>query len=115
MIYLLLLLYLTLTVVIEGLAVFALFSRKDYLYYSFLANLLTNPALNLLLSALITYLGVSYYYPVLLILEFTVVLVEAYVYRYLTELSWKHCLLLSLVLNGLSFLLGLVVNALWFN
>jgi len=110
MIYLVFLLVLLLTIIIEGLFIWLLYRRIDYLYYSFLANLLTNPALNLLLYLAVLHWGPVAYYPVLLFLELLVVIVEAFIYHLLCDLKLKTSFLLSLFLNSLSFLIGLLLN-----
>jgi hypothetical protein len=49
MIYFRFLVNLLLTILIEGSLTAIIFRRRDYVYYSFLCNILTNPALNLIL------------------------------------------------------------------
>ena len=110
MIYLVFLVELALTVLIEGSVIFLLFTRWDYLYHSVLVNLLTNPALNLGLLIAVTYGGTAYYQPLLLLGETLVILIEAWIYRYLGDFKFPKALLVSLLLNGLSFGLGLLLN-----
>jgi hypothetical protein len=110
MIYLLFAVDLLSTSLIEGIAVFFWFRKRDFVYYSFLCNLLTNPALNLLLLVATKTLGPAAYAPVLIVLEITVVLVEAYIYRILGNLKASKALVLSASLNLLSFLFGLLIG-----
>ncbi len=98
-----------LTAAAEGALVLALTRSMRRVYASFLCNLLTNPALNLLLLGAVRFLGAGAYWPALAALELAVVAVEAYVWRLLTPLTWKSALFLSAGTNALSFALGLIV------
>lgn len=98
-----------LTVMVEGTFIGIAFRRRDYVYYSFLCNLLTNPLLNVILLLVTNILDVACYFPALIVLEATVVFVEAYVLRLLCGFVYKKALLVSLVMNALSFLTGLLV------
>ena len=110
MIYLVFLAYLLVTVLVEGAAIFILFRRRDYVYYSLLANLLTNPALNLLLLLSVNLFSEAAYYPTLLVTELAAVLIEAAVYCYLCGFKFPKSLALSTFLNLLSFAAGLILN-----
>ena len=110
MIYLLFLGYLALTATIEGAAVMILFRRKEYVYYSFLCNLLTNPALNLLLLLSVKILGKAVYFPALFLAETTAVFVEAAVYKYLCRFSFLKSAALSVFLNALSLSAGIFIG-----
>ena len=111
-----LLLFLVLTVLLEGTAVFICLRKKEAVYYSMLANLLTNPAFNFVFSVLFWWFlpsGIPYltlYFVILIPLELLVVLIEAQVYRYLTDYSFRQCLLLSVFLNLLSATVGVVIT-----
>ncbi|QNU68665.1 hypothetical protein EHE19_009840 [Ruminiclostridium herbifermentans] len=82
------------------------------MYYVFLCNLLTNPAINLLA------LGAGYIFDVfgykltILILEIAVVIIEAYIIRLLCGFKVKKSVLISLVLNSLSYGIGLLFYSL---
>ncbi len=97
----------TVTVLVEGGLVALLFHSRRFVYYSFLCNLLTNPALNLLLALCVTLLGAVWYWPALALLEIAVVLTEAFVYRLLCGFTFTKALGLSVLLNLASFLIGL--------
>ena len=101
---------LVLTVVIEGAIVLAIFRKPRFLYYSFLMNLLTNPALNLCVFLAMTFFGVSYWV-VVGIGELAVLVVEAILANKLMQLSWPRSLLLSLLTNATSMLAGIVLIA----
>lgn len=106
MIYLIFVRNLVLTVLIEGAAVGVIFRRWKEVYYSLLCNLLTNPALNLLIILLVSGFKLPYW-PVVAVLEITAVVVEAVVYLLLCDgLTRLKAALLSLGLNGLSFAVG---------
>ncbi|MBP7402839.1 MAG: hypothetical protein KBA30_09505 [Clostridia bacterium] len=81
----------------------ALFRRWDFVYYSLLGNLLTNPALNLLLLLAVRMAGAAAYWPALAVLEAGAVTVEAVVLRMLCGFSPCRALIVSLMLNVLSF------------
>jgi len=102
---------LLLTVLVEGGLMALLFRSRRFVYYSFLCNLLTNPALNLLLTLCVTLLGVSWYWPALAVLEVAVVLAEAYVYRLLCGFTFVKAFGVSALLNLTSFLAGIGLNA----
>jgi len=101
---------LLLTIIIESAAILVIFRRKKYIYYSVLCNLLTNPAMNLLLAASIATLGAGAYYPTLVIAELAVIFVEAAVYKYICGFGVKKSVMLSTFLNALSFTTGILLN-----
>ena len=87
-------------------------SRKrlyKYAYYSLLCNLLTNPAMNLLLAVSLGIFGNGAYYPTLVMAELAVVFVEAIVYNYICSFGIKKAALLSAFLNTLSFAAGILM------
>ncbi len=100
------------TIVIEGAVIALLFRRRDFVYYSFLCNLLTNPAVNLLLALAAAYLGIAFYYPALALLEASAVLVEAYVYRMLCGFKTSKAFWVSALANAASFLAGFLFYSL---
>ena len=114
MIYLLFAWNLALTVLVEGAAMGLLFRRRDYIYYSFLANVITNPSVNLLLFFCAGNLGWSYW-PVLVVLEIAAVAAEAYIYGRICDFgpgwpSWGMAAGLSVLLNGLSYGAGHLIT-----
>jgi len=100
---------LLLTLIIEGAAVLIIFRRAKYVCYSVLCNLLTNPALNLLLALSVNIFGGRAYYPLLITSELAVIFIEAAVYRYICGFGTRKSVLLSAVLNALSFAAGLLL------
>ncbi|MBR4861847.1 MAG: hypothetical protein IKU09_06575 [Firmicutes bacterium] len=118
MIYLLFAWNLVLTVAVEGAVMGMLFRRRDYMYYSMLANVITNPAVNLLLFFCVGNLGWSYW-PVLGVLEMAALAAEAYIYSKICDFgSGCRGLLtatgVSVFLNLLSWGTGYVINNLVF-
>ncbi|OPZ93854.1 MAG: hypothetical protein BWY74_00973 [Firmicutes bacterium ADurb.Bin419] len=109
MIYIIVVVNLLLTCIFEGIIIFFLFRKREYVYYSFLCNMLTNPVLNLLLIFLYRIFRHNSYYVGLIILELMFVLVEAYVYTLLCNFKVQKALLLSFLLNGVSYALGTVL------
>ena len=114
-IYLVFLWSFLLTLVIEGIVILIIFRRKKYVYYSMLCNLLTNPAMNLLLAASVILFGVNTYYLTLVLAELAVILVEATVYNYVCRFGIRKSVLLSTFLNILSCVAGLLINYAVFN
>jgi len=108
------LLPLLLTVAVEGSAVLIIFRQKEYGYFCLLCNLLTNPALNLLLLVFVSLFGARVYYPVLIPAEIAVVFIEAAVYNYICRFGMKKAIMLSAFLNSISFAAGVLINyVLW--
>lgn len=106
---LLLLRNLSLTILIEGAAIGLIFRKLPPLLYSALANLMTNPALNLSLVLLVGNARLPYW-PCVAVLELAAVAAEAWAYSaLLPSLGRGKPLLLSLGLNALSFTVGLLV------
>jgi len=104
---------LALTVVIEcGLSF--LFRIKGLLYPVLLVNLLTNPALNLIVLWAFSRFGPGSYWPVVAPLEVAVVFAEAWLLRLMLHLPYKKILLISLCLNGASFCAGVIINGCFF-
>lgn len=107
---LLLLKNLILTILLEGAAIGLIFRRLPPLLYSVLANVMTNPALNLAVVLLVGNARLPYW-PCVLPLELAAVLAEAWAYRsLLPSLGRGKPLLLSLGLNALSFGVGLLIG-----
>ena len=117
MIYLIFAWNLALTVAVEGTAMGMLFRRRDYIYYSFLANVITNPSVNLPLFFCAGNLGWSYW-PVLAVLEITAAAVEACIYGRICDFGtgwhrWLTAAGLSLLLNLLSYGAGYLITILY--
>ena len=102
---------LLLTLSAEGILIFLISKRKKYVYYSVICNVLTNPALNLIMllcaPALSSRRLLSY--GLLALLELAAVITEGLIYRALTRTGLGRCMLLSLILNAVSFLLGVML------
>jgi len=105
---------LLLTVVIECSVILVIFRQKKYVYFCLLNNLLTNPALNLLLLLSVNLFGLRAYYFVLIPVEIAVVFIEAAVYNYICGFGMKKAILLSLFLNAISFTVGALINHVFF-
>ena len=116
--------YLAITILIEMLVLLFFKNRKTLFRPLLIANLITNPILNLILPAIyigIEFLGVmfirvsiiivwSLQIIVLVLFEILVVFSEAYIIKFYTDLKFKSCFIYSLILNLVSFLLGLIIN-----
>ena len=111
MIYRSIFINLALTVLVEGAVVGLIFRNRKVIYYSFLCNLLTNPALNLIIFAVLAAFGEKYYYAALIPLEISVVFIEAYIYRVLGNFTFKKAFLTSFIANAVSCGIGFAMYA----
>lgn len=109
-----------LTLVIESLVMLALTRSKKWVYYNLLCNLVTNPTLNILLIVIAKITDNFYewifesdfniiYYICVAIGEVLVVIGEAHLYRAMTGETRGKCYIRSLVTNGASFFIGLLL------
>jgi len=97
-----------LTIIIEGIAMYVWSGSKEWVYYSFLCNCMTNPAVNLLAQFAYNYTDLGYYGP-LAVLEILALLVEGFVYMHLCGWKWSRAMMVSAMLNILSFGAGLMI------
>lgn len=114
MIYYVFLINLAVTIIFESSIMALLFRRRDFVYYSVLCNLLTNPALNLLLLVTIKLLSESYYTAALILFETLAVFVEARVLKLLCRFSNTKAFIISCMLNITSYFIGLIYTNLRF-
>ena len=111
--YLVILCQLVFTILIEGSVMIVWKFSKEALGYSVLANLMTNPPLNLLLLYLSTRgIGLFATLGIRLGLEIIVILAEALAYMGMMKLDIKKALGISLVLNLVSFGTGEIFGVL---
>jgi len=99
------------TAALEAIVMLLMFRNGRYVYYSLLCNMLTNPAMNVILVILVMALGHEYYYICLALLEFIVLFIEAYVLRVLAGFTWKKAFFTSFLLNVISLSAGLLINS----
>jgi hypothetical protein len=100
---------LILTIIIETFVVYMLgFRSKKFLWSVVMVNVITNPALNFLLSQTVD-LYLSFGMNYILILEAIVVVVEYLILKTLFRQEKIPFFQLSFVMNGSSFLLGLLL------
>ena len=111
--YLVIFCQLIFTILIEGSVMIIWQRSKESLGYSVLANLMTNPVLNLIL-AYISWQGVGLYATIWirLALEVIVVIAEAWAYKGMMKLNTNKALLISFVLNLTSFGIGEIFGVL---
>ena len=111
--YLVILCQLVFTILVEGSVMIVWQNSKEALGYSVLANLMTNPPLNLLLLYLAGQ-GVGLYATVgiRLGLEVLVIAAEALAYRGMMNTDMKNAIRISLVLNLVSFGMGEIFGVL---
>lgn len=102
---------LVLTILIEGTVLFIWKKSKEVLIDSLYVNLLTNPPLNLTLLLLSgNGCSLQLYWTMLAILEIAVVFVEAVAYKFMMGIGFKGSLWLSLILNLISFIVGVLIG-----
>jgi len=101
---------LTLSAAVECAVMALLFRRRDCVYYTLLANLLTNPALNLLLLLAVHLMGRTAYYTALAPLEIAVVLAEAFIFKLLCGFKPVKALWISALINAVSFAAGILLQ-----
>lgn len=111
--YLIILCQLVFTILIEGSVMIVWKSSKEALGYSALANLMTNPPLNLILLWL-TFKGAGLFasISVRLGLEIAAVAAEAFAYKGMMKTDIKNAFAISLVLNLVSFGFGEIFGVL---
>ena len=104
---------LVLTILIECLVAYFLKYRKKDLLNILLVNILTNP----IVSSVPVYFNVKYGVSgrniSLLVLELLVLVVEGFIYHKYLNNKKINPYLLSLILNGSSYLLGVLINLVW--
>ncbi len=107
---------LMLTILIEGTVLYLITKRSHDVVVSMLFNTMTNPALNFLLVLVWQLIGKEQnlwiYYSLLAFLEFIAVVIEAYIMKDSFYLSKTKAFYLSIILNGSSFTLGLLLERL---
>ena len=111
--YLVIFCQLIFTILIEGSVMIIWQRSKESFGYSVLANLMTNPVLNLILAYL-SWQGVGLYATIWirLALEVIVVIAEAWAYKGMMKLNTNKALLISFVLNLTSFGIGEIFGVL---
>ena len=102
---------LAITVFAEGVLTAIWFKNGRMVYFSVLCNLITNPALNILVIAAVSAFGAAAYVPAVALMELAVVAVEAYIWRSLCRFSWGKALWIAFITNLLSFGAGLAAQS----
>lgn len=74
-----------------------------------LANVITNPLMNGILTVVSFYLSPSYYYIFLIVLEIIVVAAEGLIYKKTELLIKQNPFILSLLLNVCSYFIGTII------
>lgn len=111
--YLVILCQLLFTVLIEGSVMIVWQNSNEALGYSVLANLMTNPPLNLVLLYMATCrMGIEETLIIRIALEVLVVVAETLAYKGMMNLNLKKAFAISLVLNLVSFIIGEVFGLL---
>ena len=109
--FLVLILQLALTVLIEGTVMVVWRRSSDALGYSVLVNILTNPVMNVILMFLLgAGVGQAGIYGIRTALEASVVIIEAACYKGMMDTDMRGALKISLVLNLSSFVFGELIG-----
>ena len=91
------------TIIVEEIVLLVFREKQIKMYVACLiVNIVTNLSLNIILQLS------SNYYLMLIILEITVVIIEGIVY-YLIKKDWKMAIILALVCNIMSFVVGMFI------
>lgn len=101
---------LIITLLVEVIIAYLLRYRKKDLINIFLANIFTNPLLNSLTVYIHFHYGLKWRNIVLFFLEIIVVIVEGIIYRKYLQARKINGYILSLILNILSFIIGMIIN-----
>ncbi len=101
------------TIFLESIPILFLKNKKVWWKASVLCNVVTNPILNVIVLLLpIVLLDFRLLKVIVFFLEIVVVLFESWFYQLMLGKSNKACLLFSLAANGLSFVVGSMLNSL---
>ena len=91
------------TIIVEEIVLLVFREKQIKMYVACLiVNVITNLSLNIILQFS------SNYYLMLIILEIAVVIIEGFVY-YLIKKDWKMTIILALVCNIMSFVVGMFI------
>ena len=106
-----LILALAVTAAVECLLIALIMRRRTAVWVCLWANVMTNPALNVILALLAGFISLqgARYALCLIILELSAVAAEGWAYRAGLGMSAKKALALSLVLNAVSYTAGTVI------
>lgn len=100
---------LILTILIEGIAAFLIGYRDELFFLTLvLVNFITNPFLNYIIALINLYVLVSWYYYIIIPIEIIIAIIEGIIYAYALKKDIKSMIILSFILNTLSFLSGLL-------
>ncbi len=102
---------LVITVIIECLVAFILKYRKKDLLNILLVNVLTNPIVSSVPVYFNYHYGIKSRNIVLLILEIVTIIIEGFIYVKVLKRRKINGFILSIILNGSSYLLGLLINS----
>lgn len=99
------------TILLEGIPILFLKNKKTWWKASILCNVVTNPILNVIVLLLPVLLReANWVVGVVFVLEVAVVFFEAWFYRLMLGNTYKACLMFSLIANGISFVVGSILN-----
>jgi hypothetical protein len=101
------------TIIIELIGAFILGLRKKDLVYVVLVNIMTNPLVVSLPVLVLVKFGVNARYICLVFLEILAIISEGFVYKKVLTYKKLNPYLISLILNVLSYCIGIVINNLF--
>ena len=100
------------TITLESIPVLFVKNKRSWWKASLICNVVTNPILNVVIFLLTAILQSNdVIYPVILVLECAVVLIEAYFYQRMLNSKFAVCLIFSLIANTISFSAGMFLYA----
>ena len=99
-----------LTCIIEMIPLLFLKRRGKWIISSFLCNVITNPIMNIILAILAVYVtNLAVYICIVIALEIAVILFEAFIFYNVMDESKRRCIIVSIVINTCSFLIGFLL------
>lgn len=100
-----------LTCIIEMIPLIFLKKRGKWIITSFLCNVITNPIMNIILAILAVYVtNLAVYIGIVIVLEIAVILFEAFIFYNVMDESKRKCIIVSIVINTCSFLIGFLIT-----
>lgn len=99
-----------LTCIIEIIPLLFLKNRWKWIRTSLLCNVITNPIMNTILAILAIYVtNLIVYAGIVIILEIAVIMFEAFIFHNVMDESMKKCMVISVIINICSFIVGALI------
>ena len=100
-----------LTCIIEIIPLLFLKNRRQLIKTSLLCNVITNPIMNIILAIFAVYVtNLTAYTGIVIVMEIAVIMFEAFIFYNLIEESIKKCVVISVIINICSFIVGFLIT-----